>query len=39
VDGKPVFTNVKVNGTDVMRDFSRADVTRFANAVKAARRH
>jgi hypothetical protein len=36
-DDKPVFTNVKVNGTDVMHDFSRADVTRFANAVRAAR--
>ncbi len=37
-DNKPVFTEIKVNGTDVLRDFSRADVTRFANAVKAASR-
>lgn len=37
-DNKPVFTEIKVNGTDVLRDFSRADVTRFANAVRAARR-
>jgi hypothetical protein len=36
-DGKPVFTEIKVNGTDVLRDFSRADVTRFANAVRAAK--
>jgi hypothetical protein len=36
-DGKPVFTEVKVNGTDVMRDFARADAARFANAVRAAR--
>ena len=33
-DNKPVFTEVKVNGRDVLRDFSRADVTRFANALK-----
>jgi hypothetical protein len=37
-DNKPVFTEIKVNGTDVLRDFSRADVMRFAAAVKAARR-
>lgn len=37
-ENKPVFTEIKVNGTDVLRDFSRADVTRFANAVKAAGR-
>ncbi len=36
-DDKPVFTNVKVNGTDVLRDFSRADVMRFANALRAAK--
>lgn len=36
-DNKPVFTEIKVNGTDVLRDFSRADVARFANAVKASR--
>jgi hypothetical protein len=37
-DNKPVFTELKVNGTNVMRDFSRADVARFANAFRAARR-
>jgi hypothetical protein len=36
-DDKPVFTNVKVNGTDVLRDFSRADVMRFANALRTAK--
>ena len=36
-DNKPVFTEMKVNGTDVLRDFSHADVTRFANAVRAAK--
>lgn len=36
-DNKPVFTELKVNGTDVLRDFSRADVTRFANAFHAAK--
>ncbi|HEX6100619.1 MAG TPA: hypothetical protein VF432_30160 [Thermoanaerobaculia bacterium] len=36
-DNKPVFTEIKVNGTDVLRDFSRADVVRFANAVRAAK--
>lgn len=37
-DGKPVFTEIKVNGTDVLRDFSRADVARFAKALRAAKR-
>lgn len=37
-DGKPVFTEVKVNGTNVMRDFTRADAVRFANAVRAAKK-
>ena len=36
-DNKPVFTELKVNGTDVLRDFSRTDVTRFANAFRAAK--
>ena len=36
-DGKPVFTEIKVNGTDVLRDFSRADVARFAKALRAKR--
>lgn len=34
---KPVFTNVKVNGTDVLRDFSSADAARFVNAFRAMR--
>ena len=34
---KPVFTNVKVNGTDVLRNFSSADATRFVNAFRRAR--
>ncbi|HYC60557.1 MAG TPA: hypothetical protein VEK79_13410 [Thermoanaerobaculia bacterium] len=34
---KPVFTNVKVNGTDVLRDFSRADAERFMKAFRARR--
>jgi hypothetical protein len=34
---KPVFTNVKVNGTDVLRNFSSADATRFVNAFRAMR--
>jgi hypothetical protein len=36
-DNKPVFTEVKVNGTDILRDFSRADVVRFANALRVAK--
>lgn len=36
-DNKPVFTEVKVNGTDVLRAFSRADVMRFAVAFRKAR--
>lgn len=36
-DNKPVFTELKVNGTDVLRDFSRADVARFASAFRAAK--
>ena len=35
---KPVFDNVKVNGSDVFRDFSPADATRFANAFRAIKR-
>jgi hypothetical protein len=31
---KPVFTNLKVNGTDVLRDFSSADGARFVNAFR-----
>ncbi|PYQ30346.1 MAG: hypothetical protein DMF56_05900 [Acidobacteria bacterium] len=36
-DNKPVFTELKVNGTDVLRDFSPADVARFASAFRAAK--
>jgi len=35
---KPVFTNVKVNGAEVMRDFSAADATRFVSAFRAIKR-
>jgi len=31
-----IFTEVKVNGVDVMRNFAPADAQRFANAVRAA---
>jgi len=34
-DGKPVFTEVKVNGTDVFRNFAERDASRFAAAVRA----
>jgi hypothetical protein len=36
---KPVFTNLKVNGKDVLRDFSSADAMRFVNAFRAQRAH
>jgi hypothetical protein len=36
-DGKPIFTQVKVNGTDVFRNFSATDAARFAAAVRARR--
>jgi hypothetical protein len=32
---QPVFTNLKVNGTDVLRDFTSADAARFASAFRA----
>src|SRR5436305_2637177 len=32
---EPVFRKVKVNGTDVMRDFSIADAARFIHAFRA----
>jgi hypothetical protein len=32
---QPVFTNVKVNGTDVMRDFAIGDAARFVHAFRA----
>lgn len=36
-DDQPVFAEMKVNGKDVLRAFSPADVTRFAAAVHAAK--
>jgi len=35
---KAVFTELKVNGTEVLRDFSSADAARFVNAFRARRR-
>ena len=32
---QPVFTEVKVNGTDVLRDFAIGDAARFVNAFRA----
>jgi hypothetical protein len=32
---KSVFTDIKVNGTDVLRDFSSGDAQRFVNALRA----
>ena len=37
-ENKPVFTEVKVNGTEVLRNFSSADATRFVNAFQRAQR-
>jgi hypothetical protein len=34
---KPVFTEIKVNGTDVLRDFAIGDAARFVNAFRAAK--
>jgi hypothetical protein len=34
---KPVFTTIKVNGSDVLRDFSAADAARFVNAFRIAK--
>ena len=34
---QPIFTEVKVNGTEVLRDFALADAARFVNAFRAAR--
>lgn len=34
---KPVFTEVKVNGTEVFRDFAIGDAARFVNAFRAAK--
>jgi hypothetical protein len=35
--GQPVFKEVKVNGTDVLRDFAIGDAARFVNAFRAAK--
>jgi hypothetical protein len=37
VEGKPVFSEVKVNGTDVLRNFTSTDAARFVAAVRAAK--
>jgi hypothetical protein len=34
---KPLFSELKVNGTEVLHDFSAADVARFVNAFRAAK--
>jgi hypothetical protein len=34
---QPVFKEVKVNGTDVLRDFAINDAARFVNAFRAAK--
>jgi hypothetical protein len=35
---KPVFTELKVNGTEILRDFSSADAARFVSAFRARKR-
>jgi hypothetical protein len=34
---QPVFKDIKINGTDVLRDFTPADAARFVSAFRAAR--
>jgi hypothetical protein len=34
---QPVFTDIKINGANVLRSFSPADAARFVNAFRAAR--
>jgi len=34
---QPVFTDIKINGANVLRRFSSADATRFVTAFRAAR--
>ncbi len=34
---QPIFTDVKINGANVLRSFSPADAARFVNAFRAAR--
>jgi hypothetical protein len=36
-ENKAVFTNVKVNGTEVMRDFSAGDAARFVQAFRTVK--
>ena len=36
-DGKPVFDEIKVNGSNVTRDISAADAARFVNAFRAVK--
>ena len=36
---QPVFTEVKVNGTDVLRDFAVSDAARFMSAFRAIKSH
>jgi hypothetical protein len=35
---KPVFAELKVNGTEILRDFSSADAAKFVAAVRARKR-
>jgi hypothetical protein len=37
-ENKPLFTNMEVNHTDVLRNFSPADAQRFVRAFRAAKR-
>lgn len=37
-NGKPVFQEMKVNGTDILRDFALGDAARFVNAFRAAKK-
>jgi hypothetical protein len=36
---KPVFTEIKVNGTDVLRNFATADAVRFVNAFRVVKKN
>jgi len=36
--GKPVFTNMKINGTEVLCNFSIADAARFVTAFRALKK-
>jgi len=37
-EGKPVFSQVTVNGNNVTRDITAGDAARFVNAFRAAKR-